>query len=310
MPSFRELSDLVGEPPGLASNQDAFGFLCDGSRSVPPQLTTPEFSVEPLDDYAERKACFDACLVKNGSMLVLYPPIIVTERESGGKWVTVPGTQRPADMYFPAVSHKMVFPAGSDAKSLRKGESFFALQFLAYLYDTRLQFWDWQLDTRLIVNPRNSSFLVANAEPLISKALDRYRSLDPRKQLLLTNMLYLSSRSWHLFWEWERFWHAFLVFDSVRAFLANPGKPSWKEAVEQLEVPFDRDRIKRMKDLRNDLSHEGLWSGDIPGFAVSDLPMTDLRGLNERLMAGLLGIGSSFRRSVWWDRQKNLLKDD
>jgi hypothetical protein len=43
---------------------------------------------------------------------------------------------------------------------------------------------------------------------------------------------------------------------------------------------------------------------------VSDLPMTDLRGLNERLIAGLLGIGSSFRKSVWWDRQMSLLKDD
>jgi hypothetical protein len=307
----------MSETLDLTCNEDAFGFLWDASRSAPPRLSTQALKIEPLDDYAERKACFDACLVSNGSMTVLYPPIIVTQRESDGTRVTVPRTERPADMYFPTISHRLIFPAGYDSRSMRKTESLFVLQFLAYLYDTRLQFWDWQLDTRVIITPKNSSIFVADAEPLIVKALTRYRSLDPQRQLLLTNMLYLNSRAWHLFWEWERFWQEFLVFDSVRVFLADLSKPdwqktkpSWQKAVEQLGVRYDRGRICRMKTLRNEFFHQGLWSGDIPGFAVSDLPITELRALNERLIAGLLCIGSSFRGSVWWDQQINELKDN
>lgn len=305
-------ADLIGAPQRLTSNEDAFGFLWDGVSSVPPRLRTTQLKVEPLDDYPTRRACFESCLVNDGSTRILYPPMVVTQRESAGTSVTVPGTSRPADLYSPAVSHKLILPAGASARDLRNGETLFVLQLLGYLYDTRLQFWDWRMDTRIVIEPRHSSFRCINAEPLVSKALARYRTLNRKKQLLLSNMLYLSSRGNHVFWEWERFWHGFVVLDSVRAFLASSprNKPSFKNTIEQLGVCFDQDRIERMRTLRNDLSHEGLWSGDIPGFAVSDLPMTELQGLNERLLAGLLDIGSSFRRSVWWDRQINELKDD
>jgi hypothetical protein len=288
MSRFNEFRDLVGEPPGLASNEDAFGFLwCDSSRSAPPRLSTPDLRVEPLDDWQERTACFDSLLVNDRNMRILYPPTtVVTRQGSAGAWVTVPGTSHPAELYPPAVSHKLILPTGANAQSLRNVETFFVIQFLGYLYDTRLMFWDWRLDTRVVIGRRNSSFLCVNAEPLVSKALARYRALDRKRQLLLTNMLYLSSRGDHVFWEWERFWHEFMVFDSVRAFLANPSKPNFKDAVEQLGVCFDQDRVHRMRTLRNDLSHEGLWSRDIPGFAASDLPIYELRGLNERLIAG------------------------
>jgi hypothetical protein len=308
---FQEFTDLVGKPSGLAPNEDLFGFLWDDrSAQRPLRLSVADLTVEPLDDFAQRKECFDRLLVSDGGMKVLYPPTVVTERLDCGRWMTVPGTERPASLYLPPVSHKLVLSSRSEASSLRNTETFFVLQFLGFLYDRRVQFWDWQLDTRLLIQPRNCSFYVYGAEALLSKALARYRSLDRKRQSMLTNMLYLCQRSWHLYWEWERFLMEFMVLDSVRSFLANRTKPNWKDMIEGLGVPFDNNRIERMRNLRNDLFHQGLWNGAIPGFSVSDVPMTELRGLIERLVASLLGIGSSFSKSVWWDRQMNALQDD
>jgi hypothetical protein len=310
MADFREYSDLVGSPNDLKQNEDACGFLFAFDWSRTPRLATPEYSIEPFEDYADRKQCFDSCLVEDGSRRTLYPPIVEQVAESG---VAIPRTRRPADLYCPAASHKLVSHGALDAKSLRQTETTFLLQFVAFLYDCRLQFCDWQLDTRMVVRPQEASFRVWPnvAGALISKAIRRYRLLDVKKKLALTNILYVHSRARHLFWDWEQFTQECWVVDAVRGFLNHrrQRKP-WTDTFDELRVHRNDQLVDGFRDLRNELFHESLWDGNMPGFSCPKLPTQYLRALNERLIAGLLDIGSSFRRSAWDDRQLNELKDD
>jgi hypothetical protein len=121
--------------------------------------------------------------------------------------------------------------------------------------------------------------------------------------------MFLHNRSSGYLWDWERLQAEYQVLDAFYAVARsrfNLPKSSHRERIkilcDQFGLYWAPDLVKSIVELRNDLIHEALWSGQMPGTAPDEdsfyMPIW-LHKFNQRLGLAILGFANDYVRSRW-----------
>jgi len=248
----------------------------------------------------------------------VYPPMSysMTKQPHWKKWRKIPQTERAAHLHKLPPTHTLKinhdFP---DEQTARYGEAGFIMHFLGFIYGFRCQFHDWWMEGRINVKgdcdyARPESSHVGNC---LEKALEMWSSWPSRQKLVAINALFLHTRTQVYENKWERFQSEYQILDAifslaretkqidVRHNISHDKRPS--VLCERYGIPADNDKFESIRRLRNDLLHEVLWDGRMPGEArseVSHLSSYWLHKLTKRIMFAVLGISDDYIRSPWW----------
>ena len=148
----------------------------------------------------------------------------------------------------------------------------------------------------------------------IGKCLDlglsSWRGWEQCQRTVFINAMFLHNRSSGYLWEWERFQAEYQVFDAfyavARARFRLPKKVTHPERIEiackHFGLYWNPDLVKDIVNYRNELIHEALWGGRMPGTARDEktfyLPIW-LHKLNQRFGLAILGFTNDYIRSSW-----------
>jgi len=251
----------------------------------------------------------------------LYPPI--TQRwkikreftEEGSREAEpelVRGSRRRALLFHLPTTHTLLLAERVSQRGYGHGDEAFILHALAYLFGTRLQFSKWFVDMRVPIKKDTRDFFLTagTAGRFLSDAYEAWRGWPPGTQDRVVNALYMNSRSPSYEWDWERFAVDYMVFDALyktthelHGLECRTHYDRLPSMCRQYGVPVEPTWLKAIYDLRNELFHESLWDGHQPGVSTGEdafRAALNLRYMNLRLIAGVLGYTGDYLRSEWW----------
>ena len=203
----------------------------------------------------------------------------------------------------------------SDKKEARYGVGGFLIHFLGFLYGYRCQFADWWFDGRVSTRAQNDHNPPRQHElnALLDLAVSRWNHLSIPQQVVAINALYLHSRTFVYELEWERFQAEYQVFDAAFSLARTVGHILAKKKIshgdrmravcERYSIPFDAAKVSTIVKLRNQLLHEAIWDGRMPGEARSEtsaLAPLWVNRLTRRLLLGALGFEGKYISGAWW----------
>jgi hypothetical protein len=223
----------------------------------------------------------------------------------------VPNSERPAHLHKIPASHRISLNTTKPQELLRESDAAFLMHLAAYLFGVRLQFNDWWFDGRVpIKSTHNIHLTPSKANAFFLAAYGNWKSFKTKYQKLMINLLYMNSRTLSYEWDWEQFTIAYMVFDGCYKFAKNIHSLNSKSHTERLNVmcnffgiKTDKVRFSEIVRLRNSLFHETLWDDGQPCSTKSSKPQfvaSNLRKLNQRVIAALLGHESEYISSNWW----------
>lgn len=294
-----------------------------GSLQYDRQIVFAEGAIQPLPEYAEVVEALRMGTHPDG---FIYPPFVVTkqltrpmaDRSDEKAWAEVPGSQRPAPLFRLLPTHELRLSRDPLGGKFRENTGGFLLHLLAYLFGARLQFHDWWVDGRIPTKSMND-FVIPHerVEAAITAGLSSWSSWPDETRRLTTNLLYVNSRIMSHSWDWEQFVLAYMVCDACYRLAVSvhgvadrvPHARRIAAMCERFGIPRDDSRIEKIVDLRNGMFHEALWDGSQPGKDVSHpahMALWQLRKLNNRLIAAVLGLQANFITEPWWSFSQHL----
>jgi len=253
----------------------------------------------------------------------VYPPYgsSYTIKDGEKAWQDIPNSGRAAHLHRIPWSHDLLMEGeGKDNANFRRGISGFFIQFVGFLYGYRVQFFDWWVDGRVRIKSQAPySVLPTSLGPAcINQALDTWQSWDLKTQRIITNALFMFTRSEIFEFGWERFMVEYMVLDAtyksgVMSDLIKPVK-FHKDRLNAIanscgiSIPpsnrWKKDWDEFFVDLRNDLFHEIRWDGDqmigSPGNEDSELAPYFLHEFTRRALFSVLGIKGPYSATPWW----------
>jgi hypothetical protein len=130
-----------------------------------------------------------------------------------------------------------------------------------------------------------------------------------RERTVVINAMFLHNRGVGYHWDWERLQTEYQVLDAFYAVAKACFKlPSSKHAkrieilCKQFGLYWPADLVDRIVDLRNNLIHEALWGGQMPGTAPDEetfyAPIR-LHKFNQRLGLAILDFENEYVSSRW-----------
>ena len=287
--------------------QDSFGYL-----PVLHSFSLSCGSVTPLPVIRNAVETVEADANVDG---YLYPPLLrrVTSHDRGKTWEEIPGSKRPALLHRLPATHTIELPHHAEnQKVARFGLAGFIVHFLGFLCGRRLQFHDWWVDGRVALKSASdhSEPSADDAVFLLESAIPTWSAWKERQRLVALNALFLKSRTHVYELEWERFQAEYQVFDALYAVARDVGHVSEEKHRDRIPavckafgIPHDPSRVDTIVRLRNDLLHEALWDGRMPGAAARPAAFYAsiwLDRLSRRLTFALLGMRGQYLRGHWW----------
>lgn len=287
---------------------DRFGFLpCDWTFKFDAG------EIRPLPEIEKVREAIESYTNEDG---FLYPPLSHRSRldwKTGEVLEKIPGTERPAHLHQVPPSHELYLCVSGTVEETRKGAGAFIIHLLAYLFGIRLQFHDWWFDSRVPIRMGQTHNVYPHktvAEHFLSQCYKVWENWSAEEQKLIINLLFMHSRAPCYEWDWERFAIEYMVFDGCwklaiqeHAIKNVRHEDRIKSACEKFDIPYDDELARKIVDLRNNLFHESLWDRAQPCTAVSvdafQQP-ANLRRLNQRLIAALLGYTNRYVHTSWW----------
>lgn len=249
----------------------------------------------------------------------VYPPIIETRSQKGlESWELVPNSRRGALVQALPVTHRLIIDEEhGSGQDLRLGVAGMLMHLVGALHGVRVQFDEWYVDGR--VSTRRESDHYPPSEERIgdacTAALSAWRTWQEHPQRLVVNALYLHGRASSIEFLWERFVNQYLVADAAFK-LVSLTQPRWhaprrhadrlKALCELFGIPTDGSPLEDIVRVRNDLFHEAMWAGGMPGMTDSQDQWNAwlaLHGLCLRLIYGAIGLRGRYLASSWWSRQ-------
>jgi len=243
----------------------------------------------------------------------LYPSISYTATKDikSNKWKRIPKTNRPAKFFHMPPSHYIDLLNPSDQKTNRYGLSGFAVQSLAFLYGTKLQFWDWFIEGRIPTKDRtiNIAIIPYDVEMFFQRAVPTWQSLNELNKKRMVNLLFVHSMAGAVEWDWQRLQLEYMVTDACYIIAHDIGKCKTRRHADRLQALCDSFGLARddhwfglIVRLRNELFHETLWGGGRPfsyqGSESFFAPL-HLRRFNHRLVTALLCGPGRYTRMKW-----------
>lgn len=268
--------------------------------------------MDPLPHYWQSQAWFAKYASTDG---YVYPPVGHTKQYKPG-WKRprkVPQSERPLLLHRLPTTHELTL-SGSRAGShtARRGKAGLVMYLLGAIYGYRCHFHDWWVDGRVPNKPDLDHWPASpeQAALIIDKALATWSQWPLQSRRGYMNLLYLHPRAACYETEWERFQAEYQVFDSISA-VASRIKPfadrrhgqRFYQLGRRFRIPMKRPLVTRLVRLRNNLVHEGIWDGGMPGEARrldSYYASLWLHSLTSRLLLALLGVRGVYVQSGWW----------
>lgn len=269
--------------------------------------------IEPVEKLAEIIEAVKGYTNPDG---FIYPPIIHTRTGwPKKKSRRIPGSERAASLYKLPVTHTLRLDRDdNNREALRNGDAGFLIHLFAFLYGFRAQFHDWWIDSRVKAKS-DTDYHQPRAECVarcIDAAFRRFQIWPSRQQTVAINCLFLHSRIWGHEMEWERFQAAYQVVDGVYALARDTAQLPRRTAphadrlslfCQHFGIAADEEKIQTVVKLRNELLHEVLWDGGMPGTARSNdsfYAAIWLENLGRRMILAALGLTGTYIRSPWW----------
>jgi hypothetical protein len=288
------------------SISDFFGYLPHESS-----ITFREGEISPVQQFDDVVAWIDKYKNEDG---FLYPPVvrkIKSKINTATSCKEVPNSARPALLHRVPASHELRLFTMGESREVRKGPSSFIIHLLAYLFGVRLQFHDWWFDGRIPVKSTHNIHLTKKAvEDFLSHCYRTWQSWPEKEQRLITNILYMHSRSPSYEWDWERFMIEYTVLDgcwNLSTSLYNLNRCKHEDRIhvlcEKFCIPVNEKLIHDIVSLRNDLFHETLWDKSQPCTATKGPGLAasfNLRRFNQRLIPAILGYDTPYVKTGWW----------
>lgn len=275
-------------------------------------------NIFPLTDYKERILWFEKKSHRDG---FFYPPQVATYKiDSETKEIKkkIEKTERPASVYKLIPSHQIC--VSKPDKKLKKinSDDVLIINLLSYIYGTRLQFSDWNVEGRI---PFKSQTDIVISDDVCFDFLEHvyswWRNLNTKSQMKYINILYVLGRARSLEWEWEKFAYQYMVFDSIFNLYSslNPEKAKDINHKKRFEILISDHGLHKNNSLvdkiykaRNKLFHEVIWAETMLGFKSDKNNTTlfslHLNALNSRLICGLTKYRNDYSTSEWWTRQE------
>jgi len=293
---------------------DFFGFLaCKWDIKFDGGLVSPIVDCEKVKNWVSEYTNKDGFLYPPMQHTMKVDPSTMEDLEE------VPKTERPALLHRIPASHEIViFDAPDNKETFRKGPGGFIIHLLAYLFGTRLQFYDSWFDGRVpIESTHNIVVKKPIIEDFISHSYNTWLSWDEKAQTMFSNLLYMHSRSPSYEWDWERFTIEYMVFDCcwhlVEYLNMLELKNKYKHikhrdrikcVCDGLKIPYKQELIDDIVELRNVLFHEALWGNSNPCYSLPssksyELYDYHLRRLNKRIIPYLLGYYTPYINTGW-----------
>jgi len=283
--------------------KDYFGFLdykhridLDGGYIAP---------IEDFDSIVHQVHEF-----KNINDNFIYPPVVWLIDEKG---IKIPKSEKVDWKQSVPPSHEIYFAESDTRGNLRRGKAAFLIHLLGYLFGMRQQFYGWWFDGRLHIDRKhNIHFRDQTVSHFLKHSFNEWCTFTVDQKNLITNLLYMHGRSPIYQWDWERFAIEYMVFDGLYKLLClrigkNPLSEKHNKRIkfvcDRLGLIFEQNFVKEIVDLRNRLFHETLWSGSLPGTAVSGNAFyhaENIRRLNQRIIPALLGYKNKYVETHWW----------
>lgn len=287
-----------------------FGFFSNSNR-----LTVGPYLIVPLDDFAERKKS----ILKLAREGVIYPPTVhqATLNVSTSESRILPDTDEPAFLFRPIMSHRISRSDGQKIhmEKFRDGEGGLIIQLLALLHRTRLQFEGWYLDGKFRIKYyRPAVFTLRDLEINLTSALALWGEWNSSIQARYITAIYHHNRCNSLTWDWERFFWNYTVIETcwkIHQALREP-KGTTRHSdrfgilLEHYGLSRENEWEDRIVALRNELVHEGLWDGGLPGSGNVRSDQIDaydcsdsFHGLMDRLLLAMLEVADTFTKHSW-----------
>ncbi|MDD5643054.1 MAG: hypothetical protein PHX53_15500 [Syntrophales bacterium] len=293
-------------------DSDFFGFL---NRNL-----TLEFDggiISPVEHFNEYADYVEKYTNQDG---FCYPPLEHTVRVNPATEEAieeVPKTERPALLHRLPPPHEIrLFEPLESITKLRKGPGSLVIHLLAYLYGTRLQFYDWWFDGRIPITENAKTHNIAIRETttrhFLSHSFKTWQNWDDKCKKLFINIIYTHSRVPSYEWPFERFIIEYMVFDGCYSLAkkifnvnASTHKGRFKALCERFEIPFEerKETVDEIYKLRHQLFHYTLWDNSMPcsgGSESAFMAPYHLRRFNQRLIPALLEYKTPYIRTGWW----------
>ena len=198
-------------------------------------------------------------------------------------------------------------------EAARYADAGFPVHLLGFLCGMRCQFYDWWIDGRYwpAIDTDHAAPRVEVLAQVIGRMYDRWRTFGAQQRLVAINALFLQSRTRVYENEWELYQAEYQIFDAVFAVARDTGQvpnpPTHGDRIRAMcdhyGIPWEKDKAAFLVQLRNNLIHEALWDGRMPGEARSPESLRAswcLHKLSRRAMLSVLGITGPYVQSAWW----------
>jgi hypothetical protein len=300
---------MTGRDEEYEGYSDTFSYL-----DVPTPMVGSLVRVDPMAGLAATLREIHGYCWDDG---YVYPPIAKRQVEKGDG-----GASREVEkadlLYRLPPTHRITLSTAVDkmAEDPRRGAAGLTIHLLGLLYGSRCQFHDWFFDGRIsIVGGHLDHWGVTPSQSaaIMDAAIARWGQLAFKQRVAMVNLLYLATRTTTYEMEWERFNAEYLVCDGIFALagkmhlLNGSGRTTHGDRIpvlcDALGIACDEGLVKRMVALRNDLLHEGIWDGGMPGEARSQdswRASTMLKALSKRALLRLCGVTGRYVTSEWW----------
>lgn len=292
----------------IHSERKEFGFLNNSYI-----FEFDSVKIEPLPDFDE----ISKNVIENSNIDgFIYPPEInrvELDPITNQKIKDIPRTGRPASVFNLPPSHSINIQTSENIDDPIISHEALFVHSLAFLYGTRLQFKEWRFDGRVPIKPTNNWYLKnETALNFLSHIYDFWSSLNRKNRKAIINFLYVHTYTRSLERQWNTFIHGYMLTDAIwRFWCDNNEKPKkrikHKDRITFLcdffNINYKKDDIKLITDIRNELFHESLWTGNIIGHGFPEGEQENahikLMKLNERLICSVIGYNNKFSRTPW-----------
>lgn len=288
---------------------DYFGYL-----GIKQSYVFDGGRINVVDEFEKAREWIEKYTNKDG---FLYPPIekrFKLDPLTLEKKEVIPKTEKPALLHKLPYTHSIEMDDDCTIEEQRKGSSAFIINMLGFSLGYRLQFHDWWFDGRVPIKTDNGLSITRDTvEDFLSHCFSVWKEWDAKSKKLITNLLYMFSRSLHYEWEWERFTVDYMVIDGIWKLYEKQNKIKegsvrrLKDRVNKLckayKIPVNDRHLTKIIKLRNELFHETLWDKGQPCSAGNNdvfVQTIFLRHLITRLIPAILGYQTAFVKTEWW----------
>lgn len=289
----------------ITNHIDRFGFLNDKISFI-----FDGGSVDTVNDFVKVRKWINSQTNLDG---YLYPSISYKANKDiqSGKWKRIPKTNRPAKYFHIPPSHCLMLTNPSDVRTNRYGLGSFIVQSLAFLYGTKLQFWDWFIEGRIPTKTQtiNIALFAPDVQIFFDKAVPTWSKYNDKDKNRMINLLFVHSTAGAVEWDWQRFQLEYMVTDACYAIARDNKKCKIVKHEERFSALCDayglvKDKLlfQTFVRLRNDLFHETLWDGG----RVFTSPRNEsffaplhLRRFNHRLITAMLCGEGRYTKTKW-----------